>query len=272
MAKNIKHIASIISPYNRGEKTLLAVLSNLKQEKNVSPIPVLFNALKHLSPGLKVLPQIRAGRTIFLSASLTEKSSLYYAMRWCLNTDNVNLKTPLDKRLTTDLLDAFQKTGHAYAFKKDLNQSVINSRVNAKHVYRRNVNIKGKRGKKGKKLPKKAKFKFLRQPKKKPSLIYLTDSIPAVIKSRIRAKKLIKHKTSMHGLKQIVAKKNNKKNRALRKKLSIKKRSHINKIISNVQYTFKFAKQKYNFKLRGIKDNSNPDYKMTKQDKRINER
>lgn len=136
MNNNIKHIASIISPYNRGEKILLSILSNLKEEKKVKPIPVLFNALKKLAPALKVLPQIRAGRTIFLSAYISEKSSLYYATRWCLNSEGVNHKLSLDQRITADLLDALQNTGRAYALKKELDQSVINSRVNAKAVYR----------------------------------------------------------------------------------------------------------------------------------------
>lgn len=224
--KGIKHIASIISPYNRGEKILLQVLSNLKQQKKASPIPVLFNALKQLAPGLKVLPQIRAGRTIFLSASLTEKSSRYYAMRWCLNTDNVNLKTPLHQRLTYDLLDAFKKTGHAYSFKKDLNQSVINSRVNAKPIYRgKSKSVLRQLFKRKRKLvykfrrlcllrtrfkiKTKAKFnprrkrrisarrkyrfkvKFMLKPKrkKKSRPIYLTDYIPPSIKSRVRDKR-----------------------------------------------------------------------------------
>lgn len=270
--RNIKHIASIISPYNKGEKTLLAVLSNLKEEKKVNPIPVFFNALKHLAPALKVLPQIRAGKTIFLSASITERSSLYYAMRWCLNRDNVNLKTPLHKRLTTDLLDAFQKTGHAYAFKKELNQSVINSRVNAKHS-RRKFERKGRKGRriklaqfrklkrllkrrkkrdlsklsipvivgKRRRLSKRYKFKFLRKAKKKPSLEFLTDFIPASIKSSFQ-NRLLRHYAKKE-------QKNKKKNRFEQPQSSYKVLS-LKKAAVKISYADKNSAINSSYKLR----------------------
>jgi len=137
MTRKIRHIASIISPYNRGENTLLALLANLKEAKKSTPIPVMFNAIKRLAPGLKVLPQIRAGRTIYLPAYLTEKSSTYYAMRWCLKKEGVNLKTPLAQRLSSSMLETLQKFGHAYTQKKDLINSVLQSRVNVKPPFRR---------------------------------------------------------------------------------------------------------------------------------------
>lgn len=204
MNNRLRHIASIISPYSRGEKAVLSSLTILKRQQRVAPIPELFAAIARLAPGLKVKSQIRAGRTIYFPAYLNAKSAVYHAVRWSLAKEGFSPKITLAQRFSTNLLDAAKKTGIAYKYKKDLNVSVVQSRV---HYRPRRFRFRFKRLRKHKLLSKrKLRLRYNRLYLKKRTaifqLIYLTDKRPAELfsissktkKRRERLKKKLEEK------------------------------------------------------------------------------
>ena len=188
MNKRLRHIASVISPYDLGEKTFLSALTLLKRKKRSAPIPALFTLIQRLAPGLKVVSQVRAGRTIYLPAYLKDKSATYHALRWSLAKEGFMPKTLMAMRLITNLLEASAKTGVAYKSKRELNISVVQSRVNYRRKRRKWTPLEIRKHQKQKRIPyliRKQKAISLKNRPAIRQLTYLTDVLPPALMTKM---------------------------------------------------------------------------------------
>ena len=118
-----------------GEKRLQEVLWHVKKETKMSGISAVLIALKKLSPGVRLVKQLKSGRTIN-KVSLVSPSRTYYdAIRWVEDgARGHDIRSPMAKKIAKDLRDVVRArdlrggTGYAFKYKKEFYYTFRESR------------------------------------------------------------------------------------------------------------------------------------------------
>jgi ribosomal protein S7 len=113
----------------RGENYLKAALAAFKLLRKFAPITGVVEAIERLSPGVRLIQEIRSGRIVYLSARINHRASIYYAIKWLYSSARSrDHKTSIPISMATDLEDVIFNRGFILTYKNDLNQGVLASR------------------------------------------------------------------------------------------------------------------------------------------------
>jgi len=136
-AKLLRKLKNIYSPNVGGENTLMATLALVKKAKRANPIKICIKALKILSPSLKVLSNVKAGRIIFVPAPIPARSRYYYAIRWLYNaTREKSNKIKQVFLLAREMQDILRKRGQSLRLKNEFVKTIKAARINTRYKKR----------------------------------------------------------------------------------------------------------------------------------------
>lgn len=122
-----------------GEKSVAynIVYQALKEIKDVTkkdPIEVFEEALKNVTPNVEVKPRRRGGAVQMVPRVLrTGTRAVTFSIRWILESCHKKSGKSMIEKLSSELIDAFKKTGYAFRKKEELNRIATNNAMYARN-------------------------------------------------------------------------------------------------------------------------------------------
>lgn len=122
-------LENVGSPHVKGEKYLHETLSELKKIKKRGAISGILEGIEKLSPGARLLQNVRSGRVVYVSGRISQRASLYYAVKWLyLAANQKSHKTSIGESLASDIEDSFYNKGMPFKYKNELFKGILASR------------------------------------------------------------------------------------------------------------------------------------------------
>ncbi len=122
-------LENVGSPHVKGEKYLHETLSELKKIKKRGAISGILEGIEKLSPGARLLQNVRSGRVVYVSGRISHRASLYYAVKWLyIAANQKSHKISIGESLASDIEDSFYNKGMPFKYKNELFQGILASR------------------------------------------------------------------------------------------------------------------------------------------------
>ena len=94
-------------------------MDTLKSKTNEDPLEVFLKALSNVKPLVEVKSRRVGGSTYQVPVEISEKRREALGMRWIIQAARARSGSSMSRRLSTELLDAFNSTGTAFKKKED---------------------------------------------------------------------------------------------------------------------------------------------------------
>ena len=94
-------------------------METLKAKTNEEPLGVFLKALENVKPMVEVKSRRVGGSTYQVPVEIQDKRREALAMRWIIQAARARSGSAMSKRLSSELLDAFNGTGTAFKKKED---------------------------------------------------------------------------------------------------------------------------------------------------------
>ena len=109
----------------KGKKTLAQrifykAMDELKERTGQDPLKVFTDALHNATPLLQVKPRRVGGATYQVPIEVTPILGEALAMRWIITAARARKGMPMEKKLSVELMDAYQNDGTAVKRREDL--------------------------------------------------------------------------------------------------------------------------------------------------------
>jgi ribosomal protein S7 len=140
----VKKLGKKFSSQSRGENIALTTLRYLKLvNKKLNPKILLQKAIERLNTGIKIISQVKAGRTIYLPAYQSKSSSEYYAFSWIYKAAGErSTKGFKSKYLATEIRDVLLNRGRTTKYKYDHIKLIRDSRMNSRKRKLKKLSVK----------------------------------------------------------------------------------------------------------------------------------
>ena len=123
---NSKLVELFVRQIMKNGKKLLAYSIIYKSLKDISeitkkePLLVLEQAVRNVTPIIELKTRRKRGSTFQIPTEVQPNRGLNLSIRWILAACRKIRGRPMNVILTTELIDAFNKTGHAIKIKEDI--------------------------------------------------------------------------------------------------------------------------------------------------------
>ena len=129
----LEQCKNIISPTKKKEKTLMKILTYLKEtqaHQNIEPSKILAQNVEKIAPGAKLLPYVRAGKVYYTPGKIKQTSATYKSLKWILEEVKNPHKKSLPVRFAAEITNIQSNVGAAIGLKRIFIKEIRAARLN----------------------------------------------------------------------------------------------------------------------------------------------
>jgi small subunit ribosomal protein S7 len=111
----------------KASRIVYSSLDDLEKKFSTSPLSVLDQALENLRPKLELRTRKIGGANCQVPFEVEPKRALTLSLRWIVESARKRKNMPMSKRLSLEIIDAFNKTGDSFKKKENIQKMAISN-------------------------------------------------------------------------------------------------------------------------------------------------
>lgn len=119
----------------KAARIVYASLDDLEKKFSTSPLSVLDQALENLRPKLELRTRKIGGANCQVPFEVEPKRAITLPIRWMIEAARKRKNMPMSKRLSLEIIDAFNKTGESFKKKENIQKMAISNMAFASYRF-----------------------------------------------------------------------------------------------------------------------------------------